>query len=194
VYPLVEESETIDADTVEQGMNAWKKLYDDKVDMVHGKMTGDQKQQAIDDMKSGKTSVLVASSIVEVGLDIPDISVMLVVRPQRYGVNQLHQLRGRLARNGGRGDMFLFPEEDISEEALARLLVLVETNDGFEIAEKDMELRGFGDMAIDSEDQKGASEVTFRGLKLMPSDFKPSTDKDFSENASAEPAKSKPRY
>lgn len=172
VYPLVEGSKASDAQTVEQGYHAWRGMFGDLVGMVHGKMSNEDKSAAIQSMRDGVTRVLISSSVVEVGLDIPDIKAMLIVRPQLYGLNQLHQLRGRLVRNGGDGHCYLYPEEELNEIELARLVALIETDDGFEIAEKDMELRGFGDLASDSDEQKGASSVTFRGLALMPSDFK----------------------
>lgn len=171
IYPMVNESDEIEATTVAEGHADWSSVYGDRVGMVHGKMKQEEKDAAVQAMRDGDISILVASSIVEVGLDIPDIVVEVVVSPDRYGMNQLHQMRGRLARNGGRGDMYLYPEKEVSEEALARLVALVELNDGFRIAEADMELRGFGDLGADSDEQTGASEVTLRGITIMPSDF-----------------------
>lgn len=171
VYPLVKASKASDAQTVEQGYNAWKTMFGDRVCMAHGQMTNEQKNDAIQSMKDGSKQVLVSSSIVEVGMDVADIEIMLVMHPQRYGMNQLHQLRGRLVRNGGVGGFFMYPEEELNEIELARLQAIEETTDGFEISQRDMELRGFGDLASDSEDQNGASSVTFRGIALMPSDF-----------------------
>ncbi|MFL9610948.1 helicase-related protein [Methylobacillus sp. Pita2] len=179
VYPLVDagdKDEPQDFPTVEEGYQAWGLMFGDKVGMVHGQMTADEKADAIAKMRSLETQVLVASSVVEVGLDIPDVTIMMVVDPQRYGMNQIHQMRGRLVRNGGKGNCYLFPTQAVGEDAMKRLEGLVETNDGFEIAERDLQLRGFGDLSIDSEEQNGAANVTFRGLKIMPQDFDPAPE------------------
>lgn len=184
VYPLVKEADAGDAGedrdaaeqtspTVEEGFHAWREMFGDKVGMVHGQMSAEEKASAIQKMRDLETQVLVASSVVEVGLDIPDVTIMVVVDPQRYGMNQIHQLRGRLVRNGGKGNCYLFPTQPVRDEAMKRLMGLVETNDGFEIAERDLQLRGFGDLGADSDEQNGAANVTFRGIKLMPQDFEP---------------------
>lgn len=173
VYPLVSESDKSTATTVDQGFDMWDRAFPGLVVKAHGLMKAAEKNAAIDSLKDGSKLILVASSVAEVGLDIPNTRVGVVVRPQQYGMNQLHQIRGRLARNGGQGDFFLYPEEEISDEALSRLNALVETNNGYEIAERDMELRGFGDLDEDSEMQKGVANSLFRSIDIRPSDLEP---------------------
>lgn len=170
VYPLVEGNED-DVLSATTGYEAWAKLHPGKVFLLHGKMKPEDKQPVIDSYKNTQSGLLVTTSIVEVGLDVTDVAVMVVVKPQRYGLNQLHQMRGRLARNGGHAYMFLYPSEDISEETYERLDALTKTTDGFEIAEIDMNQRGFGDIAEDSEDQSGSSSYTLVNVKLTINDF-----------------------
>lgn len=166
-----DEVQKIDPTTVQIGYENWERKFPGLVTIAHGKMKAEEKQSAIDAITSGEKLIMVASSIAEVGLDIPDVEVCLVNRPQHYGASTLHQLRGRLVRTGGEGHMFLYPEVDISDETEERLQILVDTTDGFEIAERDMALRGFGDISEDSDVQSGASVSTFKGVKLMPKDL-----------------------
>lgn len=171
VYSLVVGNEKSDATTVEEGFERWEKKFPGLVSKAHGKMKSEEKIKAIDEIKRGDKLIMVASSVAEVGLDIPDLEILMVNRPQCYGLSQLHQLRGRLARNGGEGFMYLFPEVEINEDAMERLRTIENTLDGFEIAERDLEMRGFGDTSDDSLEQSGAAASIFRGVVIMPSDM-----------------------
>lgn len=185
IYPLVTEKDIgtvqeesdlvgrpkIQKRNVEDAFERWSGLFPGRVGMLHGKLSDDEKLAAIRRMKAKEIDVLVTSTVIEVGVTLPDLKAVIVVNAERYGVAQLHQLRGRVARHGGDGWFFLYAPDPLDEEGQARLDLLVQHNDGYLLAEKDMELRGFGDLAADSDDQAGAAYTMFRGLKLMPSDL-----------------------
>jgi ATP-dependent DNA helicase RecG len=126
-------------------------------------MSDEEKKSALADMSSGAASILVATTVVEVGITIPRLRRCIVVHPDRHGLTTLHQLRGRLARHGGEGWFDLYLPNKVKDETMARLQVLVETTDGFAVAEHDMRLRGVGDMSRDSNRQSGADETFLFG-------------------------------
>lgn len=141
----------------------------DKVGLVHGKMKAAAKEAVMNDFKSGARPVLVASSVIEVGVDVPNITVFVVNQADRFGVAQLHQLRGRLVRNGGVGDFFMLTDKKASKDTLERLVAVRNTCDGFKLAERDLEIRGFGEIL--GETQSGATETFFKLPRLTPADF-----------------------
>ncbi|MEM1063266.1 MAG: helicase-related protein, partial [Planctomycetota bacterium] len=112
---------------------------------IHGRLSPEDKEARMADFRDGRTRVLVSTTVVEGGVDVPNATVMVILRPERFGLSQLHQLRGRVGRGSRGGYCFLLPENE-SEEASARLSVLERTNDGFKVAEEDAELRGPGDV------------------------------------------------
>ncbi|HIE04081.1 MAG TPA: ATP-dependent DNA helicase RecG, partial [Candidatus Latescibacteria bacterium] len=146
VYPLVEESERVD---LEAAVQAYEKLQrelpDLRLALLHGRMRGDEKEEVMRAFKEGRTDVLVSTTVIEVGVDVPNATVMVVERAERFGLAQLHQLRGRVGRGKARSYCILLTGERLSDEARERILTMVRTNDGFEIAEKDLELRGPGE-------------------------------------------------
>ena len=158
VYPLIEESEKIDLKSAEEGYKHWKEAFPEKnVLLLHGKMKQEEKDRIMNEFKEGKAEILVSTTVIEVGVDVPNASVMVIEEAHRFGLSQIHQLRGRIGRGQYEGYCFLIvphifrrPNEKIDEnqrrKTLERLMILVRTNDGFKIAEKDMELRGTGNI------------------------------------------------
>ena len=146
VYPLVEESEKLDLKDAESG---YEKLQVEfrpyKVDLVHGRMFSYEKEEAMDRFKSGDTDILVATTVIEVGVDVPNASLMVVEHAERFGLSQLHQLRGRVGRGAAQSYCILMADYRRSPEAEQRLGAMVQTTDGFEISELDLTLRGAGD-------------------------------------------------
>lgn len=141
----------------------WNTLYPGQVRWAHGQMTDDEKLAALRDMREGKAKILVATTLVETGLNLPFLRHGIVVHPERHGLTTLHQLRGRLARLGGDGWFDLFLPYPVKEHTMERLQVLVKTQNGFEVAEHDMRLRGVGDLSKQSCKQSGADETYFFG-------------------------------
>jgi ATP-dependent DNA helicase RecG len=146
VCPLVEESEKIDLAAVEARFEELKAKFGAKVDLVHGRVKGADKDAAMARFASGETQLLVATTVIEVGIDVPQATVMVVEHAERFGLAQLHQLRGRIGRGSGHSTCLLLYKAPLGETAKARLAILRETEDGFRIAEEDLRLRGEGDL------------------------------------------------
>jgi ATP-dependent DNA helicase RecG len=148
VAPLVDESETIAAASVDAAFERLTngELADFRVGIIHGRMTPPEKETAMSRFRSGATQVLVATSVVEVGVDVPNACVMAVDSAERFGLAQLHQLRGRVGRGAFPGFCAVLIHDDMTEQAQSRLSAFASTNDGFQLAEIDFELRGPGDL------------------------------------------------
>jgi ATP-dependent DNA helicase RecG len=146
VCPLVEESEVLDVVSAEDRFAELKKVFGDKVALVHGRMSGTDKQAAMERFQSGDAQILVATTVIEVGVDVPDATIIIIEHAERFGLAQLHQLRGRVGRGAARSACLLLYTDPLSETAKARIETICRTDDGFEIAEKDLELRGHGDL------------------------------------------------
>jgi len=146
VCPLVEESESIDLAAAEERYAALKKRFGAAVDLVHGRMRGADKDLAMERFAAGETRLLVATTVIEVGVDVPEASVMVIEHAERFGLAQLHQLRGRIGRGAERSTCLLLYKAPLGPTAKARLAILRETDDGFRIAEEDLKLRGEGDV------------------------------------------------
>jgi ATP-dependent DNA helicase RecG len=146
VCPLVEESESIDLAAAEERYAALKKRFGAAVDLVHGRMRGADKDLAMERFAAGETRLLVATTVIEVGVDVPQASVMVIEHAERFGLAQLHQLRGRIGRGAERSTCLLLYKAPLGPTAKARLAILRETDDGFRIAEEDLKLRGEGDV------------------------------------------------
>ncbi len=146
VCPLVEESENSDLAAAEQRAAQLKLRFGDHIAVVHGRMRGPEKDAVMEDFISGKTRLLVATTVIEVGVDVPNASLMIVEAADRFGLAQLHQLRGRVGRGAEKSVCLLVRSAQIGETARARLALMRETNDGFRIAEEDLKLRGAGEM------------------------------------------------
>lgn len=147
VYPLISESEALDLKNLEDGYRHITEAFPDvKVSMVHGKMKPAIKDSAMQAFKNGDTKIMVATTVIEVGVDVPNASVMVIESAERFGLSQLHQLRGRVGRGAEQSYCILMSSYKIGTESRKRLETMVRTNDGFEIAEMDMKLRGPGDI------------------------------------------------
>jgi len=146
VCPLVEESEKVDLAAVEDRAAQLKQRLGPRVDLVHGRLKGPDRDAAMARFKSGETAVLVATTVIEVGVDVPEATIMVVEHAERFGLAQLHQLRGRVGRGSGRSTCLLVWHPPLGETAKARLKTLRETDDGFVIAEEDLRLRGAGEL------------------------------------------------
>ncbi len=146
ICPLVEESETVDLTDAEARFKSLQERFGDKVGLVHGKMKGAEKDRVMAQFASGEIGLLVATTVVEVGVDVPAATIMVIENAERFGLAQLHQLRGRIGRGSEASTCLLLYHEPLSEMAKARLRVIRETTDGFRIAEEDLRLRGEGDV------------------------------------------------
>jgi ATP-dependent DNA helicase RecG len=146
ICPLVEESETVDLTDAEQRFDILKARFGDKVGLVHGRMRGSEKDRVMAQFAAAKINLLVATTVVEVGVDVPAATIMVIENAERFGLAQLHQLRGRIGRGSEPSTCLLLYREPLGEMSDARLRVIRETTDGFRIAEEDLKLRGEGDV------------------------------------------------
>ncbi|RIJ47559.1 ATP-dependent DNA helicase RecG [Maribellus luteus] len=147
VYPLISESEKMDLKNLEEGYRHISESFPEfKISMVHGKMKPAVKENAMQHFKNGESQIMVATTVIEVGVDVPNASVMVIESAERFGLSQLHQLRGRVGRGAEQSYCILMSSYKLSNESRKRLETMVRTNDGFEIAEVDMKLRGPGDL------------------------------------------------
>ncbi|MDD3166534.1 MAG: ATP-dependent DNA helicase RecG, partial [Bacteroidales bacterium] len=147
VYPLIQESEKSDYKNLEEGIKHIQEVFPSvPVGMVHGKMKPADKDAAMLAFANGETRILVATTVIEVGVNVPNASVMLIESAERFGLSQLHQLRGRVGRGGDQSYCVLLTSHKLSEESRKRIEIMCSTNDGFEIAEADMKMRGPGDL------------------------------------------------
>jgi ATP-dependent DNA helicase RecG len=146
VCPLVEESENSDLAAAEQRAAELKLRFGERVAVVHGRMRGPEKDAVMERFIAGETRLLVATTVIEVGVDVPNASLMIIEAADRFGLAQLHQLRGRVGRGAEKSVCLLVRSAQIGETARARLALMRETNDGFRIAEEDLKLRGAGEM------------------------------------------------
>jgi len=150
VYPLIKESEKLDLLHLEAGIEQMRyqfPLPDYQISIVHGKMPNADKQFEMDRFITGKTQIMVATTVIEVGVNVPNASVMIIENAERFGLSQLHQLRGRVGRGAEQSFCILMSGNKLSKEGRKRLETMVRTNNGFEISEIDLELRGPGDLS-----------------------------------------------
>ena len=147
VYPLISESEKMDLKNLEDGFEQLQNIFPDyKMSKVHGRMKPAEKEAEMLRFASGETQILVATTVIEVGVNVPNASVMVIMEAQRFGLSQLHQLRGRVGRGADQSYCILVSGHELSAETRKRLEIMTETNDGFRIAEADLKLRGPGDL------------------------------------------------
>lgn len=166
--------------SIEDNAAKWQKHFPGQVAIAHGQMPADEKQEALRQMRDKEKLILVSSTVIEVGITLPSLACLIVVNAERFGVAQLHQLRGRVSRHGGRGYFFLYlpqpvtddDEEDATygktaaERTMKRLQLLVDHSNGFDLAEKDAELRGLGDLTSTGSSQHGKTTFLFPNLKV----------------------------
>ena len=146
VCPLVEQSDLLDLVSAQDRFNELKKVFGDKVALVHGRMSAKEKTAIMERFVASEIKILVATTVIEVGVDVPNASIMIIEHAERFGLSQLHQLRGRVGRGEKRSACLLLYKEPLNETAKARLDTIKNTDDGFIIAQKDLELRGEGDV------------------------------------------------
>jgi ATP-dependent DNA helicase RecG len=149
VYPLIQESEKMDYKNLEDGWDSISRIFPAPkycISIVHGKMTPAEKEASMKLFKDGHAHILVATTVIEVGVDIPNASVMVIESAERFGLSQLHQLRGRVGRGADQSYCILMTSDKLAGEAAKRIEVMIRTTDGFEIAETDLQLRGPGDI------------------------------------------------
>lgn len=147
VYPLITESEKIDLKNLEEGYEYLQGVFPEyKMSKVHGRMKSAEKEEEMQKFISGETQILVATTVIEVGVNVPNASVMVIMDAQRFGLSQLHQLRGRVGRGADQSYCILVTSHELAQETRKRMEIMTETNDGFRIAEADLKLRGPGDL------------------------------------------------
>ena len=146
ICPLVEDSEEVKATSAETRHETLRKVFGDKVGLVHGRMKAAEKDAAMADFKEGRTRLLVATTVIEVGVDVPDATIMVIEHAERFGLAQLHQLRGRVGRGDKASSCLLLYKSPLGEIAEARIRMMRETDDGFRLAEEDLRLRGEGEI------------------------------------------------
>ena len=146
VCPLIEESKKLDYSAAVKKYNFLSKLFPKKVGLIHGDLDKDQKNKILSDFLNKSISILVSTTVIEVGIDFPDANVIVIENSNKFGLSQLHQLRGRVGRGTEQGTCVLLYKKNLSENAKKRIKILKSSNDGFFIAEEDMKLRGFGDV------------------------------------------------
>jgi ATP-dependent DNA helicase RecG len=171
VYPKREAtgSEAIpDRYSIEMAIPRWERAFPGRVRAITSDDDPAAKRAAIGDLEQGRASVLLATTVVQVGLNIAGLRHIVIAHPERHGLTGLHQLRGRVARQGGDGFCELLALETMSEKARARIEALLSTTDGFALAEKDLQLRGTGDLGEDAETQSGADQTFLYGVPLGP--------------------------
>ena len=159
VYPLVEESENVKAESATEAYTKWqKRLGAENVGLIHGKLRAEEKEVVMEDFRSGRLKALVATTVIEVGVDVPNANLMILHHAERFGLAQLHQLRGRIGRGEHKSYCILLTDSKLPE-ALEKLSIMEKISDGFEIAEADLQLRGPGDVLGTA--QSGLTDLRF---------------------------------
>jgi ATP-dependent DNA helicase RecG len=165
VYPLIDESEKLDYENLMAGYQQVKQYFPAdryQIAMVHGKQTADEREANMQAFVKGKAQIMVATTVIEVGVNVPNASVMLIESAERFGLSQLHQLRGRVGRGADKSYCILLTTDKISATGKLRMQTMVNETSGFAIAEKDLELRGPGE--IDGTRQSGSADLKLADL------------------------------
>ena len=183
ICPLVEESEKSELAAVDERFSAFKRIFGDKVGVVHGRMKGDERAKTMLEFKEGNIDILVATTVIEVGVDVPDATTIIIEHAERFGLSQLHQLRGRVGRNDKQSTCILL-YYGLGEVAKQRLSIMRESNDGFRLAEEDLKIRGGGD--IMGEKQSGLPSFKIANL-YEHSDLFQAAGRDAATHLEADP-------
>jgi ATP-dependent DNA helicase RecG len=165
IFPLIEESAKVDYENLMQGYENVKAFFPEPrywISMVHGRQTAEVKENNMQRFVSGDTHIMVSTTVIEVGVNVPNATVMVIESAEKFGLSQLHQLRGRVGRGAEKSYCILMTSTKVSNDARERIKIMTSTNNGFEIAEKDMELRGPGD--IEGTRQSGALNLRLADL------------------------------
>lgn len=171
IYPIVDDDKQ-ERKSVIAAAARWEAEFPGQVGVVHGGMKESEKKEIIQKLKEGTLAICICTTVIEIGLTLPSLRSVVVIHAERYGVSQLHQLRGRAARLGGIGYFFMYLPDPVSEETMARLRLVEEIGDGFVLAERDAQARGYGDLNSESDRQHGGSRsMLFYGLMLRPEDI-----------------------
>jgi len=166
IFPLIEESETLDYENLMRGYENVKAFFPEPkyyISMVHGRQKPDMKDTNMQRFVSGDTQIMVSTTVIEVGVNVPNASVMVIESAEKFGLSQLHQLRGRVGRGSEKSFCILLTGLKPTREAKERIKIMCATNDGFKIAEKDLELRGPGDI----EGTRQSGELNFKLASLL---------------------------
>jgi ATP-dependent DNA helicase RecG len=146
VYPVIEESEKADLRSAVIGKEAFEKVFPEfRIGLIHGRMKPPEREHIMASFKAGGTDILVSTTVIEVGVDVPNATLMIIIHAERFGLSQLHQLRGRIGRGSHNSSCILLAYRPYSEEARRRLAIMVQSSDGFRIAEEDLDIRGPGE-------------------------------------------------
>jgi ATP-dependent DNA helicase RecG len=165
IFPLIEESDKLDYENLMQGYENVKAYFPEPkywISMVHGRQPADVKDANMQRFVKGDTNIMVSTTVIEVGVNVPNASVMVIESAEKFGLSQLHQLRGRVGRGSEKSYCILLTSQKLTNEAKERLKIMTATNDGFKIAEKDLELRGPGE--IEGTRQSGALNLRVADL------------------------------
>lgn len=174
VYPMKEQGEDLDPLlSVDVASQVWERLYPGKVRVLTGDSTKEEKTAVMSDMRAGRAQILIATTVVEVGVTLPDLYRAMVVAPERLGLTTIHQLRGRVARKGGTGWCDLYSPMPLKDTQREKLSAFTRCRDGFEVAELDLKLRGFGDLAAGASKQSGADDSFLFGSAITPDHVAP---------------------
>lgn len=157
--------------SVVKAVGIWETTFPGKVVGLHGRMKESEKIDLLNQVKEGKFPIVLATSLIEIGVTIPNLCLVVVVSPEKYGTSSLHQIRGRLVRNGGEGKFYLSIDDGLPEKTMVRLNAVCSTLDGFDLAMSDFEARGFGDLSVESSEQSGDPVCLFKNIRILPSDI-----------------------
>ncbi len=146
ICPLIKESNFINHSSVEKRYLGLKKIFKDEMEILHGNIDSNSKDKILNRFLEGKTKILISTTVIEVGIDFPNANLIIIENADKFGLAQLHQLRGRVGRGNKQGICILLFKESLSQKSIKRIKILKENNDGFKIAEEDLKLRGFGDL------------------------------------------------